>query len=153
MSILALDLGTLTGWATLDARGRLRSGLWRLPEANAIAAYVALRQHLREILDARHPRLVAYEDVPGNVHLSGESAHRWGGFEAVVLLACAEHRVPRFLGVNPATWKTAAGLTTETSEGPALAAARRRWPGVRFESADEAVARWVAVAAAERTAR
>jgi hypothetical protein len=148
--ILGLDLGTSTGWAVADGPRVTRSGVWRLPPADPSAAYAALRDCLEyELSEMPVPGLVAYEAVPASAHRGGDAAHRWGGFEAIVLAEC-EARQVRYLGVPIATWKRAAGLRSGTGPAEALAAAHRRWPVPHFETADEAVARWVAIAAAER---
>lgn len=151
MLIVALDLGTTTGCAVHDGVDVVRSGVWRLQKANPPLAYAEMRTML-EVFIAKGADLIAYEAVPGNIHNSGDSAHRWGGFEAILLAECVATQT-RYLPVNPATWKSAAGLGPGTRERHALKAARARWPGHKFETPDEAVARWVAMAAAERVTR
>lgn len=154
--ILALDLGTTAGWALVAPSGVVfSSGIWRLPAARPSQAYRELADYLAAAVagwpgrDVRSVELVAYEAVPAQAHAGGDAAHRWGGFEALVLAECERTRT-RYLGVGIARWKRAAGLRSGSGPAAALAAARARWPGVAFASADEAVARWVGVAAAER---
>lgn len=157
--ILALDLGTTTGFALHDGRDVVRSGVWRFTASSPSSAYAELRHDLRLLLFWLPPldpargeaHLLAYEAVPAQAHAGGDAAHRWGGFEAIVLAECEAERV-RYLGIRPAAWKRAAGLRSATGEAEALAAAQRRWPGVVFGSEDEAVARFVAVAAHGRMA-
>lgn len=152
MTILALDLGTTTGWALHDGRDVAESGAWRLPKADPAAAYLELGDKLLHLYKRRSVNLIAYESVPAQAHAGGDAAHRWGGFEAIVLFGCARFQV-QYLRVGIATWKRAAGLRAGTGPAEAIAAAQRRWPGVEFAAEDEAVARWVAVAAASRTGR
>ena len=151
MLILALDLATTTGWALHDGVDVTRSGVWRLPKAEPAIAYDRLRGQVIDGLCECKPDLLAYELVPGSIHKSGDAAHRYGGFEAVVLLECVAS-LTRYLGIPIATWKREAGVRTGTKDVHALKAARLRWPGVEFKTADEAVARWVAVAAARKVA-
>lgn len=151
--ILALDLGTTTGYALLGDVG-IVSGVWHLPPANPSRAYATLRARLAVALDfpvgdARRPTLVAYEDVPGQAHVSTESAHRWGGYEAILLAECERTRIP-FLGIGPATWKKRAGVRSGTDATIAMYAAQKEWPRKKFATPDECVARWVALAAAGR---
>lgn len=148
MRILALDLGTLTGWAILDGARFRRGGTWDVSHAEPADRVHALRAHVLGEL-ACGIDLVAYEHVPAQAHSGGDAAHLWGAWWGIVLLCCADTRT-RYLGIRPAAWKRAAGLRSGSKTPEALAAAQRRWPGVEFESADEAVARWVAVAAARR---
>jgi hypothetical protein len=148
--ILGLDLGTTTGFACLGDLG-IVSGVWRFPEAHPSRAYALLRSRLVATFDlapadARRPHLVAYERVPGQAHVSSDAAHRWGGFEAILLAECERAKIP-FLGVGIATWKKEAGLRSGTDAGVALVAAQQEWPKVTFATPDEAVARWIARAA------
>lgn len=149
--ILGIDLGTTTGTALLAADGSIVSQTVRLPRANPTAAYLALAGAIdceieRQVKRLGHGGMVAYEDVPAQAHTAGDAAHRWGGFEAILMMACGRADVP-FLGVPPATWKRAAGLGSGTGPAAALLAARGRWADAGIASPDEAVARWIAVAA------
>lgn len=151
MKILALDLGTLTGWATFTPKARpvIRSGVWNLADPEPGRRILALRRLLRAELPG--VELLAFEDVPAQAHSGGDAAHLWGAWWGELMATCSERRL-RFLGVAPATWKRAADLGAGTDAIDALRAAQARWPGVRFATPDEAVARWVAVAAAGRMA-
>lgn len=143
--ILAIDLGTTTGWA-IGERDVLTSGVWRLRSDSVAGTYAALRDELREIVASAKPSVIAYEAVPGSAHRAGDAAHRWGGLEALVLVAAVDAGA-RYLGVGIATWKRVAGLRSHSTAADARAAAAARWP-VRLASSDEAVARWVLLAAA-----
>lgn len=154
--ILGLDLGTTTGYALVNGSEVAQSGVLRLPGAEPSRAYSLFREFLEDslicwhVLDARRVDLVAYEAVPAQAHAGGDAAHRWGGWEALLLAECERAGI-RYLGVPIARWKKAAGLRSGSSPADALAAARKRWPGYKFATADEAVARWIAVSAAGRT--
>lgn len=148
MTILALDLGLSTGVAWHDGTDVVRSRTLRVEGDSTAAQYAhfhaTLLHWLREDVS-----LVAYEAVPAQAHSGGDAAHRWGGWEACVLLACVERHVC-YLGLRPAEWKRAAGLRAGSKAPDALRAAQERWPGHRFTSEDEGVSRWIAVAAARR---
>ena len=157
MLILALDLGLSCGWCCARAIGRgveiAGSGTWDLRAISDDNArrFASLRTSLLVALrDVRYD-LLAFEDVPASAHSGGDAAHVWGALHGVALTCCAETGT-RYLGVGIATWKRAAGLRSHSNAAAALAAARRRWPGVDFAAEDEAVARWVAVAAQRMTA-
>lgn len=147
--ILAFDLGTTTGWAYMHGSW-IESCVIRLPKASPALAYAELAAEIERILNTS-PGLdvIAYEAVPAQAHSGGIAAHRWGGYEAILLLTALRWRVP-YLGLMPTQWKRAAGLRSRTGPGEALAAARARWPLDTFATADEAVARWIAVAAEAR---
>jgi len=146
--ILALDLGMTTGWArTTDDGTVYSSGVWCMDGWDVPRAYSQIREDIE--MRVGTVSLVAYEDVPASAHRGGDAAHRWGGFEAIVLTACYRHR-KQYLGVKPAQWKRVAGLRSGSGPEDALRAAQARWPDHVFATDDEAVARWVALAATSR---
>lgn len=150
MLILALDFGASLGWAVADGPSVIDSGA-RYLGGDVARSYAALRLWIAGDIGASTARaeLIAYEAVPASVHRGGIAAHRWGGYEAIVLAECAERKIP-YLGVPIQAWKSVANVRTNSGPAAALRAAQRRWPDVDFTTADEAVARFVAIAAAER---
>ena len=148
-AILALDLGLKCGVAVLRGSD-FDSNLWRLDEIDyAHGRFHSLDVHLAAAIEEHRPRIIAYEEL----HFAGggpDALVSYGGLRAVVLLAAARAAVP-YLGVSPATWKRVAGLGAGTKAKDAAVAARVRWPGVSFQSDDEAVARFIALAAAARS--
>ena len=56
-------------------------------------------------------------------------------------------------GTAVASSAVEAGLLSGTGADDALLAAKLRWPDVKFASADEAVARWIALAAARKVGK
>lgn len=150
MRILALDLGLRCGVAITGGEP-IASEIWQLDrdDDQAHSRFGRLFVLLSCRVESVEPDLIAYEEL----HFAGggpDALVSYGGLRGVLLLVAARHDT-RYLGVKPATWKKAAGLGAGSKAKDALAAARARWPGVEFASADEAVARWIAVAAAERT--
>lgn len=149
--ILGLDFGQTTGWAIGAGDGVIRSGVFEL-DSDPAKAYRSLQLAMVTVRGWSYGiDLIAYESVPASVHRGGTAAHRWGGYEAIILAYCVQHGMP-YLGVPIQTWKRAAGVRSASGPDEALQAARARWPGVEFATADEAVARWVAVAAHRMTA-
>jgi hypothetical protein len=94
--IIGIDLGTTTGWAILTDDGyRIDSGYWHLPAGERKPAHLrfeALHKKLRQLIltnwpaDSPPPH-VAYERPTFFGHLA--PALVFGGFEAVLLLACS----------------------------------------------------------------
>jgi hypothetical protein len=154
-TILALDLGTTAGWATVSLGGDLpyvsASGIFALPGAAKSRAYHAWRIALDTLWTRLRPSVVAYEEVPPRVQ-RGVAAQRWGGFEAILLDACEARRTP-YIGLTPTQWKAHAGVRLASGPDEALAAARVVWPGYTFATADEAVARWIGMSAVARVCR
>lgn len=94
-ALLALDLGTRTGWAFSPASGIILSGSWDLSPGRGDEA---LRyQLLRNTLDVfwfQHGDEnfeVLYEQV--HRHAGTQAAHVYGGLRSVVLVWCLEHGI------------------------------------------------------------
>lgn len=94
--VLALDLGTKTGWCIGDATGVLGYGTKNLeakgkqPKAQR---YVNLIDHLNALKE-RYKRIdyIAYEQVRG--HLGVSASHVYGGLEATVMTWCIVNQLP-----------------------------------------------------------
>jgi len=143
--ILGLDLGTTTGWAVRDG-GVCASGMWLLKPPRGAAFGYRFREFgvlVRGVVVHDEVGLVAYEDV--KAHAGTLAAHVYGGFLAILEVACGDLGVPlKALGVG-AIKKFATGKGNADKETMVLAA-RRRWPEWKREKYDhnEADARWIA---------
>lgn len=96
-NLLALDLGTLTGWAFGDLSGEnARSGVWKLATPGELKRHkgdddlrvVRLARKLAEFHDK--VGCVAWEQV--QFIKSRAQAHLWAGLRAVIFLWIAEQR-------------------------------------------------------------
>jgi Holliday junction resolvasome RuvABC endonuclease subunit len=101
MNILALDLGTKTGWA-LICNGLIKSGVLSLAP-NRTAGYgirfLNFRNWLSEMLEKYSVAQVAFEDV--RAHAGVFAAHVYGGFMAELASVCEELKIPyRGFGVK-----------------------------------------------------
>ena len=147
MTILAIDLGTRTGYAILRDGEPRQVGLFRLSgeDEQDHVRFVGLDTGLRELVRRAHPSLIAYERVR---HAGGGvgAVQVYGGLRAILLVVAAHAGVP-YVGVEPARVKRAAGLRSAAGKPEMLAAARARWPGLAFETDDVADACFVGVAA------
>jgi hypothetical protein len=94
MNILALDLGTKTGWASRWA-GRLNAGTWNFEQKKGPCCAVdprliCFRHRLEESGDTFD--LLAYEDVQ---FMRGRAqAFLWSGFRTVLWLFAHDHKIP-----------------------------------------------------------
>lgn len=99
MKILALDLGTKTGWAFSDTG----SGVWNLAprrhESQGMR-WIKFRQSLNDALQGVD--MVAYEEVAR--HLGTHAAHIYGGFLAILQEMCEERKI-EYVGVPVGTIK------------------------------------------------
>jgi len=126
LSILALDLGTTTGWAscrdgavvagTLDLRGgRYEGGGMR---------FLRFRQWLDE-LTLGSDNAVYFEEVRN--HKGVDAAHVYGGLMGVLTSFCEERGIP-YQGVPVGTVKKHLTGKGNANKDAMLAAARARWP-------------------------
>ena len=105
MSILALDLGTRTGWASrID--GVVHSGVIDLSPRRFDGGGVRFLRFRRWVTEwkaaAGTPELVVYEEV--RAHRGTDACQIWGGFLATLSAWCEHHEVP-YQGVPVGTVK------------------------------------------------
>lgn len=139
-TILALDLGTHTGFA-IGHDHAPQSGAWDLrprPQDSPGMRYLYLRQKL-EAVRAAYPSLslVVYEQPFG---LRGAAAQVLPGLVATLQAWCAEHGIDH-TSVAPSTVKVHAGAKGNAGKDAMMDRARAR--GWSFGSDDEVDARWI----------
>lgn len=106
--VLALDLGTLTGWAT-NCRGAIEVGTWKLATAKEVKAWGKVRLTRRQ--DPRVLRLqneilnycgdvdaIVYEDVEFIKYQ--KQAQLWASLRAAVWLTCRDVKIRECVGVT-----------------------------------------------------
>ncbi|PWS34576.1 hypothetical protein DFH01_23840 [Falsiroseomonas bella] len=125
--ILALDLGTTTGWALRFDTGRITSGVEtfkpRRFEGGGMR-YVRFVDWLVEI--ARHAhgiRRVVFEEV--RRHAGTDASHVYGGFIATLTAWCEEHEIP-YEGVPVGTIKRFATGKGNADKAAMIAAIQAR---------------------------
>lgn len=125
--ILALDLGTTTGWALRSADGSITSGTESFKphrfEGGGMR-YLRFKHWLTEVkqtsdgLDA-----VYFEEV--RRHLGVDAAHAYGGFMAHLTAWCEHHQIP-YQGVPVGTIKKHATGRGNASKDEMIAAMKAR---------------------------
>jgi crossover junction endodeoxyribonuclease RuvC len=104
--LLALDLGTTTGFALRDLKSStIISGIWSLKNSRFEGGgmrYLRFRKHLSEVQSAGPLTQVAFEEV--RRHQGVDAAHVYGGLLATLTSFCEEHEVP-YEGVPVGTIK------------------------------------------------
>jgi crossover junction endodeoxyribonuclease RuvC len=94
MIILALDLGTKTGWKIGDRAINL-SGVWDFSNSRFDGGgmrFVRFLKSLNELAAATTPELVTYEEV--RRHMGVDAAHVYGGFQAHLTAWCEQRNLP-----------------------------------------------------------
>lgn len=126
-SILALDLGTTTGWALLGRDGAITSGSQSFKPQRFEGGgmrYLRFKRWLTEVKQcADGIDLVAFEEV--RRHVGVDAAHAYGGFLATLTSWCEHHEIA-YQGVPVGTIKKHATGKGNASKEQMLAAARER---------------------------
>lgn len=105
MTILALDLGTKTGFAFFSPPHAVISGTWNLAPTRHESEgmrYVKFMRKLKEMHAAAAIDEVAYESVER--HAGTVAAHVYGGLMAFVKAFCIENKI-EYRGVSVGTIK------------------------------------------------
>lgn len=135
-AILALDLGTMTGWALFNPPGTTLSGRWDLKprrfEGGGIR-FVRLRRSLDELHEAVNVRHACFEEV--RRHRGTDAAHVYGGLMATLTAWCEERNIP-YEGVPVGTIKKSWTGNGAANKDAMIAEARARG----YEVADDNVA-------------
>ena len=123
-TILALDLGTLTGWALRSADGSITSGTESFKPGRFEGGgmrYLRFKRWLNEFLPEAISS-VYFEEV--RRHLGVDAAHAYGGFLATLTAWCEQNHIP-YQGVPVGSIKRSATGRGNASKPEMIAAMRR----------------------------
>lgn len=126
LNILALDLGTTTGWA-LHQNNQVHSGSQSFKPLRFDGGgmrYLRFQRWLNELNQGEQPiGMVVFEEV--RRHLSTDSAHAYGGFMATLTSWCEAQKIA-YQGVPVGTIKKHATGKGNASKEEMIAAARAK---------------------------
>ncbi len=126
-SILALDLGTQTGWALLGRDGDITSGTEIFKPQRFEGGGMRYLRFKRWITEVKQSvdglNAVFFEEV--RRHAGVDAAHAYGGFMAHLTAWCEHHQIP-YQGVPVGTIKKHATGKGNARKDDMVAAARRR---------------------------
>ncbi len=125
-TILALDLGTHTGWALRHLDGTITSGTVHFQSHRFEGGgmrYLRFKRWLSELLTSGDISEVYFEEV--RRHAGVDAAHAYGGFLAHLTAWC-EHRNIPYQGVPVGTIKKHATGKGNAGKAEMIAAARAR---------------------------
>ncbi|WP_131111605.1 crossover junction endodeoxyribonuclease RuvC [Sulfuricystis thermophila] len=126
-TILALDLGTTTGWALRDGSGHITSGaVCFRPQRfeGGGMRFLRFRRWIAEIQQSvSEIQFLYFEEV--RRHAGVDAAHAYGGFLATLTAWCEHHGIP-YQGVPVGTIKKHATGRGNARKDAMLAAARAR---------------------------
>jgi hypothetical protein len=134
-SVLALDLGTSTGWALASVDGPIVSGVESFKPGRFEGGGMRFLRFKRWLTEIKGGGLSAiyFEEVRN--HAGVDAAHCYGGFLGVLTAWCEAHGVP-YAGVPVSTIKKHATGKGNADKAAMIAAARAR--GFAPTSDDEA---------------
>jgi hypothetical protein len=140
-AILALDLGTRTGWAVLPRSGRIASGVSEFRPGRFEGAGMAFLRFERFLADAANASgpfgVVVFEEV--RAHAGTLAAQVYGGFLAHLTAWCERNHVP-YLGVPVATIKRHATGKGNAPKEAVIAAVKARGHAPRDDNEADALA-------------
>lgn len=125
--LLALDLGTVTGWAVHTSAGVRLSGSWNLKpkrHENSFARFRGLVARIEQLHDVEAVTEIHYEAV--RAHRGVEAAHAYGGFWTALGTWCDEREIP-LIGHEVAAIKKFATGRGNANKGAMILAAEERW--------------------------
>ena len=126
-TILALDLGTTTGWALLSRDGMISGGAETFRSPRFEGGGMRYLRFKRWLTDIKHCAdgldWVVFEEV--RRHAGVDAAHAYGGFMATLAAWCEHHGIP-YQGVPVGTIKKHATGKGNTNKAEMIAAAKAR---------------------------
>lgn len=132
--LLALDLGTTTGWAIRAYDGRITSGTMSFRPSRYDGGgmrYLRFRAWLDQIAtDAGTPGTIFFEEV--RRHIGTDAAHLYGGFLATLTAWCEQRQIA-YQGVPVGTIKRHVTGKGNADKAAVIAAIRSRG----FDPADD----------------
>ena len=140
-SILALDLGTQTGWAVRDRDGTVTSGTESFKPQRFEGGgmrYLRFKRWLTEIKQSCDGiEAVYFEEV--RRHAGVDAAHAYGGFMAHLTAWCEHHQIP-YQGVPVGTIKKHATGKGNASKDQMIGAVRLRGHAPADDNEADAIA-------------
>lgn len=126
-TLLALDLGTTTGWALRDCTGHITSGTESFRPQRFEGGgmrYLRFRRWISEIQESvSEIQFLYFEEV--RRHAGVDAAHAYGGFLATLTAWCEHHGIP-YQGVPVGTIKKHATGKGNASKDEMVASVRAR---------------------------
>lgn len=142
MKVLALDLGTKTGWAC--DTGSLTSGVQKFENGRFSGGgmrFLKFRSWLNEMNELTGGfDTVCFEEV--RRHIGTTAAHVYGGLLAILTSWCEENKIP-YQGYPVGTIKKFACDKGNAGKDLMIKAANEKWPKINIISDDQADALWI----------
>lgn len=151
-TILALDLGTQTGWALADSGGAVTSGTQSFRPQRFEGGgmrFLRFRRWLDELHQLKSIGEVHFEEV--RRHQGVDAAHVYGGLLGQLSAWCEQHQVP-YAGVPVGTIKRSVTGSGNASKAAVIAAVAQRGFAPKDDNEADAIALLLCVSARATTA-
>ncbi len=140
-TILALDLGTQTGWALTSRDGSITSGSQSFKPQRFEGAGMRFLRFKRWLTDIKQCNdgidQVVFEEV--RRHIGVDAAHAYGGFMGQLTAWCEHHQIP-YQGIPVGTIKKHATGKGNASKDEMVAAVRTRGHNPADDNEADAIA-------------
>ena len=140
-TILALDLGTTTGWALRDPAGSITHGFASFKPQRFEGGGMRFLRFKRWLTDIKQCNecidQVVFEEV--RRHAGVDAAHAYGGFMAHLTAWCEHHQIP-YQGIPVGTIKKQATGKGNASKDDMVAAVRARGHSPADDNEADAIA-------------
>lgn len=139
MNILALDLGTKTGWA-LSSEGHITSGTFEFKNDRFEGGgmrYLKFKHWLSQLHELGRVEAIMFEEVRN--HAGVTAAHVYGGFLAHLTAWAEQEKIP-YKGIPVATIKTHATGKGNTKKEGMIAAMRKKGHSPKDDNEADALA-------------
>ena len=141
MTILALDLGTQTGWALTSRDGSITSGSQSFKPQRFEGGGMRFLRFKRWLTDIKQCNdgidQVVFEEV--RRHVGVDAAHAYGGFMGQLTAWCEHHQIP-YQGIPVGTIKKHATGKGNASKDEMVAAVRARGHSPADDNEADAIA-------------
>jgi Holliday junction resolvasome RuvABC endonuclease subunit len=151
-TILALDLGTQTGWAIANSSGAITSGTQSFRPQRFEGGgmrYLRFRRWLDEMHQLTSISEVHFEEV--RRHQGVDAAHVYGGLLGQLSAWCEQHQVP-YAGVPVGTIKRSVTGSGNASKAAVIAAVQRQGFAPKDDNEADAIALLLCVLPRAKTA-
>ena len=145
MNILALDLGTTTGWCIGPFGGRPEHGFWQLKTSRFEGGgmrFLRFQKLLTSIHELSPADAVWYEEV--RRHRGTDAAHVYGGLQATLTAWCEERHIP-YGAIPVGTIKRSATGKGNAGKAEVIEGVRKKGFDVTDDNEADAVALWLCV--------
>ena len=138
MKILAIDPGTMCGWAYFDG-SQTSYGAWDLynkRDEGVGYRYIRFKHFLNKMKDEKGIDLIFYEEVKRHAGVS--AAHMYGAIVGHLQVFCEENKIP-YKSIPIGTWKKHSIGSGNANKEKVLEVIKKKYPEIEQQDAADAL--------------